>query len=490
MKYHNIVLIIAILLLSNCKKEAEVIPRSYPYIILDDISDNDGTGVGLKAKIVSATSYIQIKEFGFVIGTESKPTIMNRKIIVGIDKNTDEFHFKIESDLFKDESYSARAYIKTNKYIVYSNEKTFISNGIMAPRIYQIYPDYGSPGKLITIVGDYFSEKKINNIVRFGEENANVIFSNRDTLVVQCPTASSNINTKISVEVARKVTTYSKNFNLINAWTELDNFPGEVKYWSSYFTIEDKGYVSLGMLGSELASTDLWAYDVNNKQWQLKSEFPGEKRKRALSFSANGLGYFGLGYTGTSDLYSLNDLWQYDPVSDSWKKMADFPGNNAFSIPPHFVINNKLYLTSELNSELWVFDPSINNWTYLPKDGHFQNIQISEGFSINNTGYFIEQIGEVNTEKSIVIWKYDDLANKLSFVDTVLTKSYWNYNFNIANKIYFYTPYRLAEYNLENKLIFYHKLSSIQQFNFIFSFEEEAILNFSQSNGVYEFYPQ
>jgi hypothetical protein len=495
MRYLNIIFVIIVLLsLSNCEKDAEILPKSYPYITLDDIIDNSSIGVGLKAKIVNSSN-VQIEEFGFVLDLENKPTITNRKVIVGIDENIEQVQCKIESDLLKDESYSVRAYVKTNNYIVYSNEKSFTSNGCMAPKIKQIYPDYGSPGKLITIVGEYFSESEINNIVKFDTEKANVTFSNKDTLIVQCPIASSNNTTQITVEVAQQVTTSFNNFNIINTWTKLDNFPGGSRYWSSYFTIGDKGYVSLGNLNlNEFASSNLWEYDVNNRQWQSKSEFPGEKRMQALSFSANGFGYIGLGYTDIPNLNSFNDLWQYNTVSDSWEKMEDFPGNNAYFTPPHFVINNKLYLTSSLSPEVWVFDPLNNNWTALTKDEQFQDKWIREGFSINNKGYFIETIGEAWHEKGIVIWKYDDMLNRVSLVDTILTESTWieDCSFNIANKIYFSARYgKLIEYDIENKLDFYHiHYSDHNTFNFMFLFEDKAILNNSETNEVYEFYPQ
>lgn len=488
---------ILVLSLSNCEKDAEIISKPYPYVTLEDIIDISNTGVCLKAKIVNSSN-VQIEEYGFVLDFGNKPTIANRKITVGINENTEQFQCKIESDLLKNVSYSVRAYVKTNNYIVYSNEERFVSKGCIAPKIKKIYPDYGSPGKLITIVGGYFSETAINNIVKFNAEKATVIFSNIDTLIVQCPMASSNSTIEITVEVAQQVSISPNAFSIINPWVKLANFLGESRYDSGYFTIGDKGYVLLGTSGFQLASLNIWEYDVNNNHWQVKSDFPGEKRMKTLSFSANGFGYVGLGYTDTPNLNSFNDMWQYNPVSDSWDKMADFPGINYYFTPPHFVINNKLYLTSIFNTEVWVFDPLNNNWTALTKNEYFQDIWVKEGISINNKGYFLESIIEAGFQRGIAIWKYDDMLNVFSAVDTVFKESYseniWvrECSFSIANKIYLSAHYRkLIEYDIENQLHFNHMHSSdISKFNFIFLFEDKAILNNAGTNEVYEFYPQ
>ena len=151
-------------------------------------------------------------------------------------------------------------------------------------------------------------------------------------------------------------------------------------------------------------------------------------------------------------------------------------------------------MTSNLNSEVWVFDPLNNNWTALSKDEQFQDKWIREGFSHENKGYFLETLNDESNKYGTVLWYFDDLTNKLSFVDTLVTKLPWieDCSFNIANKLYISARYgKLIEYDIENELNFYHTHSSDHNvFNFMFQFEDKAILNNSETNEVYEFYPQ
>jgi hypothetical protein len=45
-------------------------------------------------------------------------------------------------------------------------------------------------------------------------------------------------------------------------------------------------------------------------------------------FTINGKGYVACGWHAGSQLY---DLWQYDPVADSWTQKADFPPGGRYS---------------------------------------------------------------------------------------------------------------------------------------------------------------
>src|SRR5690606_21016931 len=54
------------------------------------------------------------------------------------------------------------------------------------------------------------------------------------------------------------------------------------------------------------------------------------------SFSVGGKGYVGTGYSFPARLY-LDDFWEYNPVSDDWRQIADYLGGerggaSSFSI--------------------------------------------------------------------------------------------------------------------------------------------------------------
>src|SRR4051812_42050015 len=77
--------------------------------------------------------------------------------------------------------------------------------------------------------------------------------------------------------------------------------------------------------------------------WTQMTSMPaGMERDRAISFSINGKGYFGLGSDPSGAVF--DDLWEYDPIANSWTQKASIVSpyaarNRAFS----FVLNGKGY---------------------------------------------------------------------------------------------------------------------------------------------------
>lgn len=117
-------------------------------------------------------------------------------------------------------------------------------------------------------------------------------------------------------------------------WTRLEDFPGDPRHLSSHFKIGDNLYVSGGAgsygSGNTVFYNDLWQYNITTGSWTEKEDFPGTGRIAGVGFSIGGRGYVGLGWQGPTDYYSndaeyFSDLWQYDPETDSWKEMSEFP---------------------------------------------------------------------------------------------------------------------------------------------------------------------
>ncbi len=493
---NKIILILLLFFIFGCEKQPQFHERPYPFIELKDVADIDGGGATLKAELFCKGNS-EIMEYGFIIGLQITPTIEDRKISFKGDINNYIFEKRIENDLLAEHHYYVRAFVKSKEYLVYSNEKEFISKGCKKPEIFEINPNSGTPGKIITISGNYFSEYSINNIVKFGNVDASVIYASIDTLIIRCPDMNaSQIN--ISVNVAGQEVLSSYSFDVISPWNKLVNFPGGNRFYGAYFTIGDKGYTTLGIYANNIldrAPADLWEYDLNEKLWNRRQSFPGELRSNTINFSVEGKGYIGLGMN--SSYQSLYDLWEYDPTTDNWKEMLEFP--RKIDIPffqAHFVVNNRLFLIPTLftDLEVWVFDPLENNWTDVYSE-EFEKYKIfQEGFSLNNTGYFIETLySEISNKEGIVLWRYDDLINEMSAEDTILTsRRIEPCSFNIENKLYLSIPDgKLIEYDLNNKLTYVYKHSSDNSmYNFKFIFGDKAILNNSESNEVYEFYLQ
>lgn len=121
--------------------------------------------------------------------------------------------------------------------------------------------------------------------------------------------------------------------------------------------------------------------------WTQKASLPGSSRHSSIGFSIGQYGYIGTGY---SNGVCLNDLWRYDPVSNSWSQMATLPGVGRYGASS-FVINNQGYVgvgqtTSIALTDFYKYDPVTNQWTSI---ANFIGLPIytAVSFALNGLGY-------------------------------------------------------------------------------------------------------
>jgi hypothetical protein len=496
MKRLSLSTVIMVLLLSaGCEKDPKILSKAYPYVILDELSGIDGTGVTVNSEVISSGEYAYM-DFGFVISAETPPEISDRRISMkSVQDTPDKMTLRIDNDLATYKQYYIRAYIQTDSLLVYSNERSFMSLGCMVPRIDHLSVTTGIPGTVVLIAGDYFSETPGHNTVRFGEGKATILQESRDTIVVQCPNTTSSGQVPVSVEVAGHTGFASTAFTLVHPWTPLADFPGGSRFWSSSFTVGNNGYVTLGLTGvSTYATKELWEFSNVTGQWRELPAFPGQERGEAVSFAIGNSGYVGLGLKSSKGSYDLlSDLWEYNTTTNDWTRKADFPGStNLASIYPHFVIDNKLYLYSAHNSyELWTYDPGLDTWAQIPVDTRMRDLDLREGFSRGNTGYFIEISGGAYNLKKISLWQFDPVQNRIFKTDSAQTSSgYINRcSFLIGNKLFLSGGnYFLIEYDMESGLLFNHNHpAAYSSFNFSMVFNEKAVVNNIESPEILEF---
>jgi hypothetical protein len=123
-----------------------------------------------------------------------------------------------------------------------------------------------------------------------------------------------------------------------NQWSRLADFPGGPTSGAAALVIDQKAFIIDG--------NKLWIFDQSTNSWESKSDFPGTPRLAATGFAINGKIYYGTG-TNNLDYYNgsmcFTDFWQYDPSTDIWKGMLEFPGygrGSAFG----YALNAKGYI--------------------------------------------------------------------------------------------------------------------------------------------------
>ena len=202
-----------------------------------------------------------------------------------------------------------------------------------------------------------------------------------------------------------------------NTWNRVGDFPGLAVYGASSFVINGKGYLCNGWdsLENGTGPNNLWQYDPTTDTWANKAPFPGPTRYTACAFSVNNKGYVGLGFKPL-----MNDFWEYDPATDSWSQKANFPGVIR-QAPVNFAIGNYGYVGMGAvgdgmggfyyQSDFYKYDPTSDSWTQL---GVFPGDPVANNFTFNVGGNaYVVNGSDYNSYNYSVqgesnnVWKYD-----------------------------------------------------------------------------------
>jgi N-acetylneuraminic acid mutarotase len=199
-------------------------------------------------------------------------------------------------------------------------------------------------------------------------------------------------------------------------WTARSSFPGLPRWGVACFDINGIGYLVGGRTAANVDLNELWAYDPATDTWQQKTSIPGTLRMPS-AFALGGKGYVTCGLSGSGT--HLNATWQYDPATDSWASKATFPGSARFSAAS-FILNGQAYVcsgnTGSANgpymSDLWKYDPVQDQWlsrAALPDQGRVG----ATGFSADGKGYVLggRQQDQTFTNE---LWAYDPTTNSWS----------------------------------------------------------------------------
>lgn len=151
----------------------------------------------------------------------------------------------------------------------------------------------------------------------------------------------------------------------------------------------------------------LSSFSQNN--WVKKKSFNGTGRMRPVSFTLNGMGYTGTGYSSTS----LDDFWKYDPIKDKWSQVASITGGRQFAVS--FVIDDKAYVAGGLYLNNWYnpmgsfyeYDPTNNSWT--SKSSMLVPSYGGVGFTSGGKGYVC--MGYDGSGHSYKLSEYDPANN-------------------------------------------------------------------------------
>ena len=148
-------------------------------------------------------------------------------------------------------------------------------------------------------------------------------------------------------------------------WDSIADIPVG-KHHPVSFSLDGKGYSVTGTNSFNQNTKDVYRYDPVTNAWTALPDFPGEARSFAIGASYDSMGYMGFG--ATNNIY-LNDLWQYSPKTGQWLQLATCPCTGRRH--PAFVIHDSTIFvglgdgnSGNLN-DWWAYDIATNTWTQL-----------------------------------------------------------------------------------------------------------------------------
>lgn len=189
------------------------------------------------------------------------------------------------------------------------------------------------------------------------------------------------------------------------------------------FEINGQGYIAggiaVGRQNFRNSMNDVFRYTPAGGNWDRVADCGVSGRTGPVSFSVNGKGYVGMGYiqTNTSTTVYLKDLWEYNPVTNTWTQKADM-GSSGRHSPFSFVIGNFGYVgcgnsnnAPLIRFDFWRYDPSTNTWLQKAQLTSTQARYGAVGFSIGAKGYVTCGYKSALNGPSKDLMEYDTTAN-------------------------------------------------------------------------------
>ncbi|MFZ4400514.1 MAG: kelch repeat-containing protein [Bacteroidales bacterium] len=170
------------------------------------------------------------------------------------------------------------------------------------------------------------------------------------------------------------------------SWLQKNSLPGLGRYAAFVFSINDKGYLGGGQSSSTGFLGDLWEFNPIENTWTQKANYGGGTICSSVVFNINNIAYLCTGYNGQYQ----NSVWTYNPLTNIWIQKNNFPGTARYGAYG-FSIGSKGYMgtgcsISNYLNDFWEYESSSDSWiqsTNFTTSGRFG----IAAFTINGKGY-------------------------------------------------------------------------------------------------------
>jgi hypothetical protein len=243
----------------------------------------------------------------------------------------------------------------------------------------------------------------------------------------------------LSVRTCEAGSLYANSILVADTWRKLANFTAGDRYKGVGFSINGFGYAGLGTKISNQVQKDLWKFDPATESWTRMTDFPGTPRLLPYTFVNSNYGFVGGGVNidNFSSNYTFNDFYRYDPVQNAWTRIADPPyvDKNFTSIGGSSASN--YHIANLTAGKFYGYSEAGNNWTQI-YSGEGAVYTAPYIFSIGTKIYFVGGIHyQLNNGTINMVWEYNTLTNTFTRKNDFPFKSRWGgFAFSIDNKGY------------------------------------------------------
>ncbi len=185
-----------------------------------------------------------------------------------------------------------------------------------------------------------------------------------------------------------------------NQWFEKAPFPGDTKIMPVSMTIDNKGYI----IGGSNTNT-MWIYDPGQDIWYEGSNvFRDIGSYAGIGFNIGDRYFLGGGHTRENmeaEPVHLTDFYEYDPHQEIWPDKAGVEMVESYYVRSFSLGNRGYVLDYDMLRE---YNPVSNEWRPVSDFPHFAKRLYPAIVSINDLGYLF--CGGDNPEEDLYSWYY------------------------------------------------------------------------------------
>jgi N-acetylneuraminic acid mutarotase len=337
-------------------------------------------------------------------------------------------------------------------------------------------------GGTVKLTGNYFNPNIDSNIVMIGTTKLEVLKAERTALELKLPLTEFSYSGNFSVQTGKDLITTSKavskvyrfltqvseqpgvarysgimeNINgkiycglgsdidtrglsdfyeynpVASTWRKLADFPATLYGAGVSFTVKNKLVFITNAIGTAF-TTDVYQFDIANNTWKKSNSYPGTMLRNYTLFASDNYGYMlGGEYTiSTNYGYTVKSFKRFDPATDTWKTMPDFPGTSrkdfkSFKVGNSVIVfgGHSVWGTGEslYPTDSWSFDLVSETWKKIKDVPSYINAVNSFSFEVKGKAYIGGGMGRGGVISSS-IYEYDPIADTFVKKDNIIDKS-------------------------------------------------------------------